>query len=86
MNNPCEHSAMFIIKPYRKTSTESLSKFVKEEDPAAYNEIKALEYHKRMTRLVLSKGIMSCSALPQKGFFFDIPRHCDLWINLASHC
>ncbi|CAO2656556.1 Nn.00g053590.m01.CDS01 [Neocucurbitaria sp. VM-36] len=49
---PIRHSAVFFFKPHRKTSAGPLPKFVTEDNPAAYDEITALEYHKRMTQVL----------------------------------
>lgn len=51
---PVRHSAIFFFKPHRKTSAGPLSEFVREDMPAAYDEITALEYQKRMTQVLYS--------------------------------
>lgn len=49
---PVRHSAVFFFKPHRETSAGPLSEFVTEDNPAVYDEITALEYHKRMTQIL----------------------------------
>jgi isopenicillin N synthase-like dioxygenase len=51
---PVRHSAIFFFKPDRETSAGPLSEFVTEDNPAAYDEITALEYQKRRTRVLYS--------------------------------
>jgi isopenicillin N synthase-like dioxygenase len=49
---PVRHSAIFFFKPHRETSAGPLSEFVTKDSPAAYDEITALEYQKRRTRVL----------------------------------
>lgn len=54
---PVRHSVIFFFKPHRETSAGPLPEFVTEDNPAAYDEITALEYQKRRTQILYSAGV-----------------------------
>ncbi|KAI1869767.1 hypothetical protein JX265_001999 [Neoarthrinium moseri] len=51
-NCPDRYSGIFFFKAHRDTSAGSLPYFVTESNPAAYDEITALQFQQRMTKLL----------------------------------